>query len=283
MKYFGFLLLLLLPLTAISQDHNNQLETYPVFPECSSVPYPSEEICFNNTFKSFVLNNFVVPQRVIEEDYTGEMTVLFEVNQEGEFRVLYIEAIYEELKEEIRRVFSALPVVEPPTYNGKPTYAQFRMPLRIPLVLNKIGSVNNSSEEGPVLVDVDSLPAKPGILEEYDAIVSKPFKNREYNSNLNIPLSHERYSRFDAEMNQIGTNSHTASKPFLYKDVNRYYNFEAERAEMHKNTSTWLGRKLWNEHLVTFQGENYWFTGDLVLDLQLGKDMQSDFAFKAVL
>ncbi len=282
MKYFGCLLLFFLSIAGIAQVNNTQLETYPVFPECSTVNFPAEEDCFNNTLKSFVLDNFELPQKVIEEDYTGEMTILFEVNREGEFRVLYVEAIYEELKEEIRRVFEALPVVEAPTYNGKPTYAQFRMPLRIPLELNKLGIVgieNISAEDKPVLVDVDSFPAKPGILEEYDAIISKPFRNRETNSNLNIPLSHERYSRFDAEMNQIGTNSHTASKPFLYKEVNRYYDFDAERAEMQKNTTTRLGRKVWNEHLVTFQGENYWFTGDLVLDLQLGKDLQSDFAF----
>jgi hypothetical protein len=61
--------------------------------------------------------------------------------------------------------------------------------------------------------------------DEYDAIVSRPFRSRTPQSNLNIPLSHERYSRFDAEMNRIGTNSHTASKPFLYKDVSPVLRF----------------------------------------------------------
>jgi hypothetical protein len=81
-------------------------------------------------------------------------------------------------------------------------------------------------------------------------------------------------------MNEIGTNSHTASKPFLLKMLLLTMILKAKLKNMERNTtSTWLGKKLWNEHLVTFQGDNYWFTGDLVLDLQIGKDLQSDFAF----
>ncbi len=37
-----------------------------------------------------------------------------------------------------------------------------------------------------------------------------------------------------------------------------------------------MGRKLWNEHLFTFQGEDYWFTVDFALDMQVGKDLDSE-------
>ncbi len=281
MKYLGCLLFIFLPIFGTAQNTLNQLETYPAFPECENSGYPGEEACFKNTLRVFILENFELPQKVIEENYTGELMVLFEVNRQGEFKVLYVDAIYTELKEEINRVFEMLPVIEAPTYNSRSTYAQFRMPLKIPLHLNDAQPTleEEAVGEGPVLVRVDSLPAKPGVLEEYEAIVSKPFKNRELNSNLNIPFSHERYNRFDAEMNQIGTNTHTASKPYLYNEVGRYFDFDEEREEMRRNTTTWLGRKIWNEHLVTFQGDNYWFTGDVVMDLQLGKDFQSDFDF----
>ncbi|QED38093.1 gliding motility protein RemB [Antarcticibacterium arcticum] len=279
MKYFGFLLFIFLPFSGMSQTNDNVLETYPLFPDCAASGFQEEKQCFNNTLRSLVLENFVLPPKVTEENYRGEMLVLFEVDKAGQFKVLYVDAIYPELKEEMLRVFAALPVVQPPTYNGKPTYAQFRMPVRIPLDQNfpepnRIPGV----DETPV-VKIDSVPAKPGILEEYDDVKSKPFYNRQAQSNLNIPLSHERYSRFDAQMNQIGTNSHTASKPFLFSDVSPYYDFDGENARLEKPANSWLGRKLWNEHLVQFQGENYWFTGDLILDLQLGKDFQSDFDF----
>jgi hypothetical protein len=40
MKYFGYLLLFLLPFTAISQTGSAQLETYPTFPECIDAGFP---------------------------------------------------------------------------------------------------------------------------------------------------------------------------------------------------------------------------------------------------
>ncbi len=279
MKYFGYLLFLVLPFTAISQTGSTQLETYPTFPECRDAGFQGAEACFNNTLKAFVIENFSLPEKVIEENYRGEIMVLFEVDREGNFQVLYVDAIYPELKAEIIRVFNTLPVITPASYNSRPTYAQFRMPLKIPLqAFREMTSDEFAIEEVPV-GEVQPIPESLKIQNEYDAIKTKPFSNREFNSNLNIPLSHERYSRFDASMNKIGSNSHTASKPFLYKDVAAYYDFEGEMESMERKTDTWLGRKIWNEHLVTFQGDNYWFTGDLVLDLQIGKDLDSEFSF----
>lgn len=272
MKYFGFLLLFFFSFFALAQDGFTDFETYPVFPECQNTDHILEEACFKKTLKQFVIDNFILPEKVSEEKYAGEMLVLFEVTREGNFKVLYTDAIYSELKEEILRVFNELPQIAPATYNGKPIYVQFRMPLKIPM-----DSGYTASPEEKIIAENEPVREIPNVLKEYEKIVSKPFKIRETSSNLNIPLSHERYNRFDAQLNQIGTNSHTASKPFLYNEVSKYYDFDLEREEISKNSTSWLGRKLWDEHLVTFQGENYWFTGDVVLDLQLGKDFQSDF------
>lgn len=280
MKYIGSFLLFLIFSAAWSQEEMSKFETYPVFYECQSAEFQDAESCFKNTLRTFILQNFQVPEKVSEENYKGEIYVLFEVTREGNFKVLFIDAIYSELKEEIERVFGMLPKITPATYNTKPTFVQFRMPLKISMNLNTAIEV---SPESPVLPggndSLVEMPKNRNVLEEYDAIVSKPFRSNVNSSNLNIPLSHERYSRFDAEMNRIGTNSHTATKPFLYSDVAKYYDFDREQQELRKNTASWLGKKIWNEHLVTFQGENYWFTGDLVLDLQIGKDFQSDFDF----
>lgn len=278
MKNIGSFLLFLIFFTGWSQEEISKFETYPVFPECESAEFMAAEICFKNTLRTFILQNFQVPEKVSEENYSGEIYVLFEVTREGDFKVLYIDAIYSELKEEIIRVFGMLPKITPATYNTKPIYVQFRMPLKIPMTLSTLEEVN---PEIPVIAGGNNslvkVPEKKNVLEEYDAIVSKPFKSNVNSSNLNIPLSHERYSRFDAAINKIGTNSHTATKPFIYNQVAKYYDFDKEQQELQKNTSSWLGKKIWNEHLVTFQGENYWFTGDVVLDLQIGKDFQSDF------
>ncbi len=274
MKYFGFLLLYFISLNCFSQDGFSEFETYPVFSECSEMEYNGEEACFKNTLMKLVTSNFKLPQKVSDENYKGEAIVLFEVTKEGVFKLLYVDAIYAELKEEIKRVFDELPTISPATYNGKPSYAQFRMPLKIPLGYNEM----LVTEEVKEPVNITKPVQKTNALTEYDSIKSKPFVSKISSSNLFIPLSHERYSRFDSEMNRIGNNSHTGTKPYLYSEVSKYYDFDSE-FEKGKDRSTWAGRKIWDEHLVTFQGPNYWFTGDVVLDLQAGKDFQSDVAF----
>ena len=80
------------------------------------------------------------------------------------------------------------------------------------------------------------------------------------------------YAYFDRQVNLVGTNSHTASKPYLYNTVSNYYDFNAQQSKLKKDASSWIGRKLWNEHLVTVKGKNYWFVLDPILDLQLGKN-----------
>jgi len=278
MKYFGCLLFLLIFISGYSQEDLSKFETYPEFKECENANFEFQETCFKNTLRTKILSEFKLPEIVSEENYKGEVVILFEVTSDGTFKVLYTEAVYSELKEEIKRVFEALPQVKPATYNSSATYVQFRMPVKIPLEQRSLDFKDETLDD-ETIDEVNEIEVKSSdkTLDEYSQIKSKNFKSQESHSNLLIPLSHERYNRFDAEMNTVGTNSHTGSKPYLYSEITDYYDIDAERAAMVKDKKSWLGRKLWNEHLVTFQGDNYWFTGDIVLDLQLGKDFQSDF------
>ena len=106
----------------------------------------------------------------------------------------------------------------------------------------------------------------------------KPFSHREYTSQLNIPFTHSYYAQFERNVNVVGTNSHTASKPFMYNDVSKYYDFKAEKDALAKNKSSYGGRKLWNERLARVEGKDYWFTIDPIFDLEVGKDTEADFS-----
>jgi len=268
MKKTASLLALFISLILSAQNMSNSFEKYPVFIECADVEINRVENCFNTTLQQFVHDNFKVPEVVSIENYKGNITVFFEINKEGAFKVLYVDAIYNELKEEATRIFNLLPTITPATYNGNPAYAQFTMAIAIPLVQpsENIEDVNIVSEEK----NIQSLT------NEYDAIKKYPYNNEEYKSNINIPLSHHNYSLFDPALNRVGLNNHTAQKPFIYSEVNKYYNFEAENQKLLKNKSSWFGKKLWNEHMVTFKGEDYWFTLDPGVDLQIGKDLNAD-------
>lgn len=272
-KFLG-LLLFFLNFSGFSQSHLGENERFPNFPQCENENFENEENCFKITLKNLIFESFDLPEAVSKDNYSGEVVVLFEVTEKGTFETIYIDAVYPELKEEIKRVFEGLPKIKPATYNSIPINMQFRMPIKIPLDRNL--AEESTSEEISEIQPIQKGQNEEKILEEYDKIESEEFKHPRAESKLNIPLSHEFYNRFDDEVNQIGTNFHTGSKPFLYDEVQPYYNFADENEKLYKPVDSWFGRKLWNEHLLTFQGEDYWFTVDFLLDLQVGKDFGSE-------
>lgn len=265
MKKLASFLILLISTIAISQNATASFEKYPVFKECASTQIDSLEYCFNFTIKQFIFDNFKTPEIVETENYNGKAEVFFEISKDGEFKVLYVDAVYSEIKDETKRVFSLLPKITPATYNGEPTYVQFTLPFLIPLNEPQYEEISKKQKL-----------ASENLVDEYDNIEKYPYTNEEYKSNLNIPLSKQSYSRFDAAINRVGTNSHTSQKPFIYNEVNKYYDFEIENQKILKKKSSWLGRKWWDEHMFTYKGKDFWFTVDPGVDLQIGKDTEAD-------
>ncbi|TYB72193.1 gliding motility protein RemB [Bizionia saleffrena] len=263
-----------LPLITLSQN-NTTNEKPPVFETCSKEPLADIQKCFDTKVYQFLFENFNVPKALVDENYKGEVIILFEVDAKGAFGVMYVDAVYNTLKTEAIRVFNAFPKVKPATYNGKATFKQYSIALAIPLkdriVLTEELSGKNTEQELSVL----EQEAK----KEFDSVSQSlvPYSEKEYSSQLNIPFTHSNYAKFDRAINLVGTNSHTASKPYLYEDVSNYYDFKSENKALKKETNSWFGRKLWNEHFVQVQSKSYWFTIDPVLDLQIGKDFDADF------
>ncbi|MGJ8591105.1 MAG: energy transducer TonB [Aquaticitalea sp.] len=275
MKKFFLFVFICFQLNGFSQNATTY-EKPPVFPECESEPFENLKSCFNTKINQFIFENFKVPQIVADENYKGDVKVLFEVDKEGKVGLVYVDATYDELKNETKRVFDSLPKVEPGTYNGKPTYVQYSLGIKIPLI-NPV-EIQAALEEKAAMKQVQDL--NETVSQEYDSINKTivKYEDLEYSSQLNIPFTHHYYARFDGEMNGLGTNSHTAVKPFVYEDVAKYYDFKAEKEALVKGSESWWSRKLWDEHLVQIQGKDFWFTIDPVFDLQIGKDTEADFS-----
>ncbi|MDX1543503.1 MAG: gliding motility protein RemB [Christiangramia sp.] len=277
MKYIILLSFLILSFQLSAQDAHLSSEVYPEFEDCENVDYKDQAFCFNKTLINHIKSDFQLPEIVKAENYTGQLTIIFEVDEEGKFQVIYLDAAYDELKDEIRRVFEELPLIKPATYNGRPVHMQFKLPLRIPISNNAVVQPVEEGDEIELKAEEkEQKEITDNPLTEYENIKSDEFTSPRYTSQINIPLSHEFYSRFDAEYNRLGTNTHSASKPLMFDEVNRYYDFEANRDVMLQNRSTWAGRKLWNEHMVRFQTDDYWFTLDPGFDLQIGKDFEQE-------
>jgi hypothetical protein len=274
MNKLFLLILSFISLNVFAQDLQDY-EKHPVFPVCESEDIQNLKACFNNQVTQYVFQNFNVPQIVTDENYTGSMVVLFEVDTNGNFVVLYVDAIYEHLIAEANRVFSGLPKIKPATYNGKPTYKQYSYTINIPLKDPSIKSQSDTIKDKPNAISEIERQAKT----EYDSVNAsiKSYEDLEYKSQLNIPFVHNTYSRFDRSMNLLGTNSHTASKPYMYEEVSKYYDFKAKKDELLMDSEAWWKRKLFNEHLVQLQGKDYWFTINPIFDLQVGKDTDADF------
>ncbi|TDO97786.1 energy transducer TonB [Flavobacterium sp. 245] len=274
--------LLLSSLFAFAQNNNTSSvqsgftsEQFPVFDNCQNLADKKLENCFYKEVQDFVFQNFEVPENLKQSNYKGEVKVLFEVDATGDFKVIYVNIANEDLSAEAKRVFGKFPKIKPSTYNGKPTYSKYTITIAIPLK-----SADQQAAEALAAAQILKPAEKP--LTELDSIVYKKYNNPEFESHLNIPFSHSYYAQFDGAMNQVGSNNHTASKPYTYTEVSKYYNLKAVNESLQKNVSTWLGKKWWNENLVQIQGEDYWLALNPIVDLQLGKASDLDASYTYV-
>jgi hypothetical protein len=250
-------------------------EQFPVFPNCENLESKNLENCFYKEVQDFVFQNFEVPENLKQADYKGEVKVLFEVDVNGTFKVIYVSATNDDLSAEAKRVFNKFPKIKPSTYNGIATYSKYTISIDLPLK-----SSDQIAAEALAAAEILRPEEKP--MTELDSIVYKKYNSPEFDSHLNIPFSHSYYAQFDGAMNQVGSNNHTASKPFTYDEVSKYYNLKAVNESLQKNVSSWLGRKFWNENMVQIQGEGYWLSLNPIVDLQLGKASDLDASYTYV-
>jgi hypothetical protein len=251
-----------------AQDSENNGVLFPIFPNCENVA--EKETCFYSNLNNIIYNNFKVPNDLKLNSYKGTIVVLFEVDEKGIFKIQFIDADEKALTDEARRVFGLLPTINPPTYNGLPTYQKCILKIAIPLKT----AAEITAEKYSDVIHFSKKDNKE--LTELESITLHKFNNPLSQSHLNIPFSHSYYAHFDEAMNKIGSNAHTASKPFSYAEVLKYYDLKAEKVGLQKKSNDWWSRKFWNENLLEIQGDDYWFTVNPIFDLQVGKSNSSN-------
>ena len=248
---------------AVNDQEDPTSYRFPVFESCQKLQGELLKQCFYSQVQDFVHSNFIVPQDLIQSNFKGNVKVLFEVTAKGDFNVIYVDANREQLIQETKRVFQAFPKIDPATYSSRATYTKFTMDIAIPLQA-RVDAQSNAA------VTLPTQPQNKKVLQELDNMVYQKFDNPEYESHLNIPFSHSYYAQFDGAMNQMGSNNHTASKPYTFAEVARYYDLKSAHKSLQKKANNWLARKLWNENMVQIKGEDYWFTLNPIVDLQVG-------------
>lgn len=236
---------------------------------CEKLPEAQQEACFTNFVQDFIYEHFELPAAAKEANFTGSITVLFEVNEEGNFKLLYVDSPSEPLEAATKAVFAQFPAVSPATYNGRPTFAKYTFKIAIPLK-----SSADLAKEAQKLAEESAknyYQNRNNELAEYEQVTYANYSNPEYKSSLSIPFSHSLYAHFDAALNQVGANNHTAIKPYSYSSVTAYFDLESANKSVLYTKKGWWGRKLFNENFAAIQGENYWFSLNPIVDFQLGK------------
>ena len=158
-----------------SQDSQSEISTerFPVFSNCENLQSKVLESCFYDAVQDLVFQNFKTPDNFQQNNFQGTIKVLFEVDVNGIFKVIYVDAVDEDLVKEAKRVFSAFPKIKPSTYNGKPTYSKYTITIAIPL---------KSPEQlaAEALAKAEIITDDTAKLTELDSLVYKKFKNPEF-------------------------------------------------------------------------------------------------------
>ncbi len=272
-------LLLFVVVFSFSQNRSNTNEQLPQFENCSSSSATMAEACFYNSIQELVFKNYKIPEQYNKPDFKSEITTVFSVEKDGSFTVLYIDAPFSELKEEMKRVFSVFPKIKPATYSGNPIYSKYNLKFKIPFKQSDLNSLNEEVVSQNKSDVVDSSKSNVVQHDEFKDMGYVTYDNPKYKTTFNIPFSHSYYAQFDDEMNRVGNNNHTASKPYTFSEVNKYYDFKENNSKLMYNKTSWWGRKLFNEDLVAFQTEDYWLTVNFIFDLRLGKDSESKSSY----
>lgn len=260
--FLGFILAFTLNLGA-------QETIYPRFDDCPlQAEIGLQKQCFEKYLKSKLKELVIVKTEEIKIN-PEKISLIFDVNKKGDFNLIFIDTGSKILKEKFELAFRNMPQIQPALAYGNPTFMQFSIDLFYPFVHEEPTKYEDSRLK-PSHLSPSLIKAK----KEFDDIEKniKKYDGELYSSHAFIPLSHEIYNRFDREINLIGTNIHTAQKPFSYQEIKPYYDFKAKNENLTFNSKSWMGKKLFEEHLATVNMKDFWLAIDFGVDIQLGRD-----------
>ncbi|RZK54927.1 MAG: gliding motility protein RemB, partial [Pedobacter sp.] len=87
-----------------------------------------------------------------------------------------------------------------------------------------------------------------------------------------IPYSYYQYQKLNKSLYSLDTRFHSSLKPVIGDDTVVTKKLDSLLGVGLMEKTTWVGRKLFNEHLVQIDKEDYSFYLDFLTDLQVGRD-----------
>ncbi len=106
------------------------IEDAPVFPGCETVPKNQRSACFEEKIRKFIGKNQQYPEKAMEENLQGRVSVVFVIDKDGSITNVQARGPKggELLEKEALRVISKLPKIKPGSQRGKPVKIKFSIP-----------------------------------------------------------------------------------------------------------------------------------------------------------
>jgi hypothetical protein len=90
-----------------------------------------------------------------------------------------------------------------------------------------------------------------------------------------LPSSYQLYQKFNGDIYSVKSSFHTSLRPFLIDSLISHTYDSVLNVGVSTDRKSWLNRKIFNEHLFDVQTKDYTFYGDILVDLQAGKDFKA--------
>lgn len=111
--------------------HKFQLDQFAIYPGCEGKKtVAAQQECFGQAVSKHVNRNFntdIAKELKIEDII--KMYAVFKISEEGEIIDIKTRAPHPALDEEIKRVLSLIPEIEPATSSGEPIAVSFTLPI----------------------------------------------------------------------------------------------------------------------------------------------------------
>ncbi|MDC6403716.1 MULTISPECIES: M56 family metallopeptidase [Maribacter] len=141
----------------------SELDAVPIFPGCENSG--DKRACFNQKIMEHISKNFNYPEEALEKNIEGQVSVMFTINTEGSIVNIQKRGPHPLLEEEVERIISKLPKMEPGLKDGKTV----NIPYSIPVVFQLDGTsaqtirANKALESNAIpFGEVDEVPVFPG-------------------------------------------------------------------------------------------------------------------------
>lgn len=156
MKNFLLLFLFLFIFVGYSQN-SAAVQDYPLFEACEGTRNPKE--CFQNEFKQLLFKYYQEPDIVVKENYKGLVYFVFEVNQQGVFQFIYVDAYHQEIEAALKSALQKLPQIKPAEQDE--TNVSFKQIIQMQIPFKSISQLQFENE----VAAAPALPPAPAIIE----------------------------------------------------------------------------------------------------------------------